>query len=58
MLAFVLKQNFNNILSKKTNDFEMTCNITASFFNTPQVKKDNGYMRVNRPRSIDGGDTA
>ena len=32
------------------------CNITASFFNRPQVKKDNGYMKVNRPKLIGRGD--
>ncbi len=31
------------------------CNITVSFFNRPQVKKDNGYMKVNRPHSIGRG---
>ena len=29
---------------------------TCGFCNRPQVKKDNGYMKVNRPKSIGRGD--
>ncbi len=39
------------LLTDAVLNFEMTCNITASFFNRPQVKKDNGYMKVYRPKS-------
>ena len=54
ILANVLK-NFKMedilLLTDAVLNFEMTCNITASFFNRPQVKKDNGYMKVYRPKS-------
>ncbi len=55
ILANVLKKNLL-LLTDAGLPFEMTCNITASFFNRPQVKKDNGYMKVYRPKSIGRGE--
>ena len=54
MLAIILV-----ILSKKnlwvTANIHDCCNITACFFNRTQVKTDNGYRKVNRPKPIGGG---
>ena len=69
ILAIISKKNFkmedresnSNIyllrLTVAVLHFEMTVAkfITTSFFNRPQVKKDNGYMKVHRPKSIGRG---